>query len=98
MLKKQELGNQLSLEFGSGFSHINLWLFIRFATIFEDFEIVDALRKLFSWTHFRIFLRIEGRGTRQLEERNTLLNCRHGKCFGPNYTLQLPKPRRGIKK
>ncbi|MBK8703285.1 MAG: hypothetical protein IPN33_06435 [Saprospiraceae bacterium] len=72
------------MEFGSGFSHINLWLFVRFATIFEDFEIVYALRKLFSWTHFRIFIRIEddlkrrfymemcrieGWGTRQLEER-----------------------------
>ncbi|MBK8703288.1 MAG: hypothetical protein IPN33_06455 [Saprospiraceae bacterium] len=76
---------------GSGFSHINLWLFVRFATIFEDFEIVYALRKLFSWTHFRIFIRIEGWGIRQLELRNTLLNCYLGKCFRLIYTPQLSK-------
>jgi predicted nuclease of restriction endonuclease-like (RecB) superfamily len=75
---------KMTLEFGSGFNQINLWLFIRFVTFFPDFEIVYALRKLFSWTHFRIFIRIEddlkrrfymemcrieGWGTRQLEER-----------------------------
>ena len=80
----KNLSGKLTLEFGSGYNQINLWLFVRFATIFPDFEIVYAVRKLFSWTHFRIFIRlddelqrrfymemcrIEGWGTRQLEER-----------------------------
>jgi predicted nuclease of restriction endonuclease-like (RecB) superfamily len=80
----KNLSKKMTLEFGSGFNQINLWLFIRFVTFFPDFEIVYALRKLFSWTHFRIFIRIEddlkrrfymemcrieGWGTRQLEER-----------------------------
>ncbi len=80
----KNLSEKLTLEFGSGYNQINLWLFVRFATFFPDFEIVYALRKLFSWTHFRIFIRldddlkrrfymqmcrIEGWGTRQLEER-----------------------------
>ncbi len=74
----------MTVEFGSGFSQVNLWLFIRFVNFFPDFEIVYALRKLFSWTHFRIFIRIEddlkrrfymemcrmeGWGTRELEGR-----------------------------
>ena len=80
----KNLSKKMTLEFGSGFNQINLWLFIRFVAFFPDFEIVYALRKLFSWTHFRIFIRIEddlkrrfymemcrieGWGTRQLEER-----------------------------
>jgi predicted nuclease of restriction endonuclease-like (RecB) superfamily len=80
----KNLSIKLTNEFGSGYNQINLWLFVRFATFFPDFEIVYALRKLFSWTHFRIFIRleddlkrrfymqicrIEGWGTRQLEER-----------------------------
>lgn len=80
----KNLSERLTLEFGSGYNQINLWLFVRFVTIFSDFEIVYAARKLFSWTHFRIFIRIEGElqrrfymemcriegwGTRQLEER-----------------------------
>jgi predicted nuclease of restriction endonuclease-like (RecB) superfamily len=78
------LAAQLTAEFGKGYNHINLWLFVRFATVFDDIEIVYAVRKLFSWTHFRQFLaleddlkrrfymemcRIEGWSTRQLEER-----------------------------
>lgn len=55
----KNLSKKMTLEFGSGFNQINLWLFIRFVTFFPDFEIVYALRKLFSWTHFRIFIRIE---------------------------------------
>ncbi len=80
----RKLAEQLTAEFGKGYNHINLWLFIRFATVFNDVEIVYAVRKLFSWTHFRQFLaleddlkrrfymemcRIEGWSTRQLEER-----------------------------
>jgi len=55
----KKLSKKMTLEFGNGFNQINLWLFIRFVTFFPDFEIVYALRKLFTWTHIRIFLRIE---------------------------------------
>jgi hypothetical protein len=55
----KNLSIRLANEFGPGCNHINLWLFVRFATIYEDIEIVYAARKLFSWTHFRVFLRIE---------------------------------------
>jgi predicted nuclease of restriction endonuclease-like (RecB) superfamily len=80
----KNLGERLTADFGSSFNRYNLWLFVRFATDFPDIQIVDALRQLFSWTHLRIFLRIEddlkrrfymemcrieGWGTRQLEER-----------------------------
>lgn len=80
----RRLGEQLTIEFGSNFNHSNLWRFIQFATLFPDIQIVDALRQLFSWTHVRIFLRIEDDlkrrfymemcrielwSTRQLEER-----------------------------
>ncbi len=50
----KNLSIKLASEFGPGFSHINLWLFVRFATLFQEEEIVYALRKLFSWTHIRI--------------------------------------------
>jgi hypothetical protein len=58
------------------------YLFV-LSLFFPDVEIVDALRQLFTWTYFRIFIRIEddlkrrfymemcrikGWGTRQLEE------------------------------
>lgn len=55
----KNLGERLTADFGSSFNRYNLWLFVRFATDFPDIQIVDALRQLFSWTHLRIFLRIE---------------------------------------
>lgn len=80
----KNLADRLTIEFGSSYNRYNLWLFVRFAIAFPNAEFVDALRQLFSWTHIRIFLRIEddlkrkfymemcrieGWGTRQLEER-----------------------------
>ena len=43
----KNLSTKLTLEFGSGYNQINLWLFVRFATFFPDFELVYAVRKLF---------------------------------------------------
>ncbi|MBK7937818.1 MAG: hypothetical protein IPJ82_12315 [Lewinellaceae bacterium] len=78
------LAEQLTVEFGSSFNASNLWQFVQFAELFPDIQIVDALRQLLSWSHIRIFLRleddlkrrfymemcrIEGWSTRQLEER-----------------------------
>ncbi len=80
----KQLAERLVAEFGNSYNRYNLWLYVRFAADFPDPQIVDALRQLFTWTHLRIFLRldddlkrrfymqmcrIEGWGTRQLEER-----------------------------
>lgn len=78
------LAEQLTAEFGNSFNASNLWRFVQFAEIFPNIEKVDALRQLLSWSHIRIFLRLddnlkrrfymemcrtEGWSTRQLEER-----------------------------
>lgn len=80
----KNLAERLIVEFGNSYNRYNLWLFVRFVETFPDVQIVDAVRQLFTWTHIRIFLRIEddlkrrfymemcrieGWGTRQLEER-----------------------------
>jgi predicted nuclease of restriction endonuclease-like (RecB) superfamily len=80
----KNLAERLVIEFGNSYNRYNLWLYVRLATEFSDIQIVDALRQLFTWTHLRIFLRIEddlkrrfymqicrieGWGTRLLEER-----------------------------
>ena len=71
----------------------------------QDLQIVYALRKLFSWTHFRIFIRIEDDlkrrfymemcriekwGTRQLEERiDSMLYERTAISRKPDELIQL---------
>ncbi|MDA1049022.1 MAG: PDDEXK nuclease domain-containing protein [Planctomycetota bacterium] len=47
------VGRQLNAEFGRGFSEKSLWHMIRFAEVFPDEEIVSALRRELSWTHFK---------------------------------------------
>ncbi len=78
------LGRELGAEFGDGFSDKNLWHFVRFAEIFEDGQIVSALRRVLSWTHFKRLIyiddalkrdfyaemcRVEGWSTRTLERK-----------------------------
>lgn len=46
------LGRQLEMEFGRGFSEKSLRHMIRFAEAFPDFQIVSALLRQLSWTHF----------------------------------------------
>ena len=46
------LGRQLEMEFGRGFSEKSLRHMIRFIEAFPDFEIVSALLRQLSWTHF----------------------------------------------
>ena len=53
------LGRQLALEFGSGFSEKSLRHMIRFAEAFPDEEIVSALRRQLSWTHFKRIIYID---------------------------------------
>ena len=103
------LAERLVAEFGNTYNRYNLWLYVRFAADFPDGQIVDALRQLFTWTHLRIFLRleddlkrrfymemcrIEGWGTRQLEERiDSMLYERTAISGKPNYTPPSLKPK-----
>jgi len=50
------LGTQLTAEYGRGFDRRNLYHMIRFAEVFADEAIVNALRTQLSWTHFRELL------------------------------------------
>ena len=47
------VGRQLTMEFGRGFSEKSLWHMIRFVEAFPDEQIVSALRRQLSWTHFK---------------------------------------------
>ena len=53
------LGRQLAAEFGAGFGEKNLRRMIRFAEAFPDEEIVAALRRQLSWTHFKALIAIK---------------------------------------
>jgi len=78
------LGRQLEREFGRGFSAKSLHHMIRFAESFPTVEIVSALQRELSWTHFKALIylddplkrdfyaemcRIERWSTRTLQER-----------------------------
>ena len=78
------VSRELAAEFGQGFSEKNLWHMIRFVEVFPNEEIVSALRRELSWTHFKqiIYLddplkrdfyaemcRIERWSTRTLEKK-----------------------------
>lgn len=47
------VSRELAVEFGQRFSEKNLWHMIRFAEVFPDGEILSALRRELSWTHFK---------------------------------------------
>jgi predicted nuclease of restriction endonuclease-like (RecB) superfamily len=47
------VSRELAAEFGQGFSEKNLWHMIRFVEVFRNEEIVSALRRELSWTHFK---------------------------------------------
>ncbi|MFZ0447759.1 MAG: PDDEXK nuclease domain-containing protein [Desulfatiglandaceae bacterium] len=47
------VGRQLEAEFGRGFSEKSLRHMIRFAEAFPDEQIVSALRRQLTWTHFK---------------------------------------------
>jgi predicted nuclease of restriction endonuclease-like (RecB) superfamily len=78
------VSRELAAEFGQGFSEKNLWHMIHFVEVFRNEEIVSALRRELSWTHFKqiIYLddplkrdfyaemcRIERWSTRTLEKK-----------------------------
>lgn len=53
------LSAQLTKEFGSGFTHRNLFNMIRLAEVFPHEKKVHALSAQLSWTHFRLIIPIE---------------------------------------
>jgi len=55
------LAEQLEPEYGSGFSYRQLNFFRQF---YKTFPIVNALRSQFSWTHYRLLIRIENEDKR----------------------------------
>ncbi len=55
----QALTAQLEPEFGRGFGKRNLFTMVRFATAFPDEQIVSALRRQLTWTHFTTLVYIE---------------------------------------
>jgi hypothetical protein len=55
------LSRQLTAEYGRGFTRANLFHMMRFADVFPDEQIVNALRSQLSWTHFRELLSIDDR-------------------------------------
>lgn len=78
------VGQQLGERFGRGFSEKSLRHMLRFSEVFPDPEIVSALRRQLTWTHFKqlIYLndqlkrefytemcRVEGWSTRTLEQK-----------------------------
>lgn len=78
------LSGQLTRDYGRSFSDKNLRHMVRFAEVFPDEQIVYALSRQLTWTHFRALLylerplqrdfyaemcRVEGWSTRDLRER-----------------------------
>lgn len=53
------MGRQLEMEFGRGFSTKSLRHMIRFVEAFPDSEIVSALRRQLTWTHFKSLIYLE---------------------------------------
>ncbi len=53
------LSAQLVEEFGNSFSTRNLWHMIRFAEVFPDEKIVNALSTQLGWTHFRHIIALD---------------------------------------
>jgi len=58
------LSQELSAEFGKGFSEANLRNFRQFFLAFSDSEIGNALRSELTWTHYRLIMRVENRKAR----------------------------------
>ena len=53
------LSAQLVSEFGSSFSTRNLWHMLRFAEVFPEEKIVNALSTQLGWTHFRFIIALD---------------------------------------
>jgi len=61
----KELSKQLTSEFGKGFAVTSLKNFKRFYLTFPDFQKGSALWSLLSWSHYRLFMRVENESARE---------------------------------
>ncbi|WP_320047473.1 PDDEXK nuclease domain-containing protein [uncultured Ilyobacter sp.] len=55
----KDLGERLSIEYGSGFGYRNLLRMIKFYSCFPEKENMTTLSALFSWSHFVEFIKID---------------------------------------
>ncbi|MBI5362410.1 MAG: DUF1016 domain-containing protein [Planctomycetes bacterium] len=53
------VGRQLEIDHGRGFGEKSLRHMLRFAQVFPDFQIVSALRRQLSWSHFKRLIYIQ---------------------------------------
>ena len=89
----QALSAQLTAEYGRGYGRRNLFQMIRFAEVFPDGEIVSALSKQLSWSHFVEILPLKDPLKRDFYaelcpvERCSVRICRH-KSIGRHLTCQ----------
>jgi len=83
------LSQELTQEYGKGWSEQHIWHCLRFAETFPEKEILYALSRQLSWTHFRTFIylndeikrefyiqmaRTENWNTRTLNEKDIIAN------------------------
>ena len=54
-----ELSQELSTQYGSGFNKRNLQSFIKFNAVYQDVEILHAVRAKLTWTHIREIIYIK---------------------------------------
>jgi hypothetical protein len=83
-----DVAASLTAEFGRGFGKRNLHHIIRFADVFQDREIVQALRAQLSWTHLRTGLRISSFAHESVDT-HTEWSFRHG--YGRGLGFSLPR-------
>ena len=73
------LSEQLTIDYGSGWSKRQLHHCIRFAEVFPDFEIVHTLCSQLSWSHLRLIIPIVELDLIQNREANKVFdfNSKH---------------------
>ena len=93
----QALTAQLEPEFGRGFGKRNLFTMVRFATAIPDEQIVSALRRQLTWTHFHFspFPSLRG-GQRKAAEREAS-PWGTKQSLGLERLLQAPHTDRGLR-
>jgi predicted nuclease of restriction endonuclease-like (RecB) superfamily len=55
----KQLSERLSKEFGKGFTVANVWNFRQFYLTFPENEILYAVRRELTWTHYRSIMRVD---------------------------------------
>ncbi len=61
----KQLSEKLSKEFGKGFSVVSVWNFRQFYLTFPENEILSALRRELTWTHYRSIMRLDNPDARK---------------------------------